>query len=66
MIQDSLYSYGIDSLFSNEENYQFDKMSPNDIMKVAQVIFSPENLNVFILGKFSQKNEVIDILDRFK
>lgn len=66
MIQDSLYSYGIDSLFSNQENFQFDKMSPNDIMKVAQAIFSPENLNVFILGKFNQKNEVIDILDKFK
>lgn len=65
-VQDSLYAYGIDELFSNETNYQVEKVTPTDIINVAKMIFSPENLNVFILGDFNQKEEVIDILDKFK
>ncbi|VVU95191.1 Insulinase (Peptidase family M16) [seawater metagenome] len=65
-VQDSLFSYGIDALFADGFNNQVTNLRPTDIVNVAKVIFSPENLSIFILGPFNQKEEVVDIMDKFR
>jgi predicted Zn-dependent peptidase len=64
-ILESLYNYGIDELFNDEINYQIDDVQPIDMMNICKEVFIPENLNVFIMGDFNQKNQVINIIDDF-
>jgi len=64
-IQDSLIGYGIEELFSDEISYKIDNFTAKDIQNVCKNLFIPENLNIFIMGKFDQKKKLINYLENF-
>jgi predicted Zn-dependent peptidase len=46
----------------NEIFKEIDKVSANDILKVAKDIFSPERLNLAIIGPFKDKEKFEKLL----